>query len=538
MNLIGKNQTFFLKDKLFLLVFVVCAASILFRMNVYDPTIPVLMDSLSFFSYAIDIHVLGGLPENYTVSKPGWSILLSWLFSIFDFSETNSYMQIQRLASIFISGVTVFPLYFLCNIFVEKRYSIVAAVLFAFAPRLIENSMYGSTEPFFILFITMTILFFLKNSKKYIYVSFLFAGISTIIRPEGFFLFLAISLMLIFKFKNEKFKFPKYLCAIIIFTVVLLPFALHDEYVNPETSIFSRIIDSPSQYFQTSDEEVRTNSGDLVITTSKISVITGIEYFTKYLGWVLIPIFIIIAPIGFFLFLKNRSFARISIVVITIFTAIPAFYAYSFPLPESKYLYFLFPSFTVFSIIPIKLFVEKFQKKNIILSIILAAIIVSSVLFYYYQFDPNHDIESSLIAKHVVDNTTMVNTYYPESIFIKSLDIPQEWSDLKSFHENADRTKRPMGVNAIVNYIPHKIVGINPDKFESVESFILEYDKQFSHLIVDSMDNRPKFLKDIFENEDVYPYLIKEWDSKNEGFTYHVKIFKIDYDLFNLEAEK
>ena len=132
----------------------------------------------------------------------------------------------------------------------------------------------------------------------------------------------------------------------------------------------------------------------------------------------------------------------------------------------------------------------------------------------------------------------MVNTYYPESIFIKSLDIPQKWSDLKSFHENADRTKRPMGYNAIVNYIPHKIVGINPDKFESAESFILEYDKQFSHLIVDSMDNRPKFLKDIFENEDVYPYLIKEWDSKNEGFTYHVKIFKIDYDLFNLEAEK
>ena len=95
-----------------------------------------------------------------------------------------------------------------------------------------------------------------------------------------------------------------------------------------------------------------------------------------------------------------------------------------------------------------------------------------------------------------------------------------------------------MGYNAIVNYIPHKIVGINPDKFESAESFILEYDKQFSHLIVDSMDNRPKFLKDIFENEDEYPYLIKEWDSKNEGFTYHVKIFKINYDLFNLETKK
>ena len=83
--------------------------------------------------------------------------------------------------------------------------------MFAFAPRLVENSMYGSTEPLFILFLTTTILLFLKNSKKCTYISFLFAGISTLIRPEGFFLFLAMSFLLIFKLKNEKFKFPKYL---------------------------------------------------------------------------------------------------------------------------------------------------------------------------------------------------------------------------------------------------------------------------------------------------------------------------------------
>ena len=29
-----------------------------------------------------------------------------------------------------------------------------------------------------------------------------------------------------------------------------------------------------------------------------------------------------------------------------------------------KYLFFIFPSFAIFSILPIKLFVEKFQKKN------------------------------------------------------------------------------------------------------------------------------------------------------------------------------
>ena len=60
MNLMQKNRTFFLKNKLLILVFAVWAISLSFRMNVYDPTVPILMDSLNFLSYAIDIHVLGG----------------------------------------------------------------------------------------------------------------------------------------------------------------------------------------------------------------------------------------------------------------------------------------------------------------------------------------------------------------------------------------------------------------------------------------------------------------------------------------------
>ena len=526
MNLTQKKLNAFSKNKLFLLVVGVCVASLSFRINIYDPTMPILMDSLEFFSYAIDIHVLGGLPENYAVAKPGWSFLLTGLFSMFDLTETHSYMQLQRLASIFISSITIFPLYFLCNIFVEKKYSIIGIALFAFSPRLIENSMYGTAEPFYILFFIMAILFFLKNSK-WIYLSFLFAGISTLIRPEGFFLFLAMSLILIFKFKNEKFKFPKYVFAIIIFMTILLPFMIYAEHVNPETSIFSRIITSTDQYFQTSNEEIRTTTDGRLFVTSKVSITTGAEYFAKYLGWIMIPMFIA-TPVGVILFLKNRSYTKISIVVIAIIISIPAFYAYSFPLAETKYLYFLLPLFTIFSILPIKLFIEKFQKKNIMVALIFSIIILSGVLFYYYQFDSSHDKESMLIAKHIVDNTTTVNTYHPESIFIKSLDLPEKWSDLISFYKNAERTE-----SAMVAHIPHKITRINSDKFESVETLILEHNKQFSHIIVDSKDNRPKFFKDIFENENNYPYLIKEWDSADEGFTYHVKIFRVDYDLFN-----
>jgi len=40
-------------------------------------------------------------------------------------------------------------------------------------------------------------------------------------------------------------------------------------------------------------------------------------------------------------------------------------------------------------------------------------------------------------------------------------------------------------------------------------------------------------LLDIFNQENKYPFLTKEYDSKENGFNYHIKIFKIDYDLYN-----
>jgi len=40
-------------------------------------------------------------------------------------------------------------------------------------------------------------------------------------------------------------------------------------------------------------------------------------------------------------------------------------------------------------------------------------------------------------------------------------------------------------------------------------------------------------LRDIFNHENKYPFLVKEYDSRENGFNYHVKLFKIDYDLYN-----
>ena len=56
--------------------------------------------------------------------------------------------------------------------------------------------------------------------------------------------------------------------------------------------------------------------------------------------------------------------------------------------------------------------------------------------------------------------------------------------------------------------------------------------------MIDNNDNRSEFLYDIFIYEEKYPYLIKQFDSRDENITYNVKIFKIDYDKFELSYQE
>jgi hypothetical protein len=68
------------------------------------------------------------------------------------------------------------------------------------------------------------------------------------------------------------------------------------------------------------------------------------------------------------------------------------------------------------------------------------------------------------------------------------------------------------------------------------EYFELLKKQKVTHLLLDKENNVRLIddelrihLRDIFENEQNYPFLIKEYDSKENGFKYHLKLFKIDY---------
>jgi 4-amino-4-deoxy-L-arabinose transferase-like glycosyltransferase len=520
-----KQSIQFSKYNLFYLICGIWLIGLIFRLFYYDETIPLNMDALFYFMYSVDITSIGKLPENYDIAKPGWSYLLGVVFSIFNFEYTMQYMQLQKLLSISISSLTVFPLFFLIKKFSQSKYALLGVLIFAVEPRIIQNSLSGNAESIFIFFIVTTILLFLNKNNKIIYLSFLFAGIATIIRPEGLFLFIGISISYIIRFRKTQFVIPKYIFALIIFILILTPVILHKEQEGMNDTVFQR-----AYFTLLGDDNYKETIITLEVDSSQKNdsiFISTTEQFLKYLGWILIPLFIILAPIGFVLFFKNFNTEKLTIIILTISMTMPALYAYSLPLLELKYLYFLFPMFCIFATFSLKPIFEKFKRNNILFLIFFILILSSSILFTDYKFDYQKEHEAVIIAEYVVKNTKVINSYYPESRHILGIQIVDNWKNLQEFFQNNESIPK---VNNVIEFKKESIITfVNPNNYQTLDSFLNNSEnKKITHLILDGSNSQPDFLIEIFYDEQKYDFIEKIYDSKDNNLEYHVKIFQVN----------
>jgi len=349
------------------------------------------------------------------------------------------------------------------------------------------------------------LVFFLSNNKKLVYASFAVIAASTLVRSEGIFLFFAISIMFFVQNRHDKLVIPKYIPAILIFFIILGPMMYHQTDIRGDDRIFSRI----GMGIEYGNE------------TGISFFIEGITNFAKFFAWNTIPIFIIFLPIGFFIFLKKMDFKKLTVLVSGFCMALPALYAYSIPALDTRYLYPLYPLFCVIAIFSLEPFIKrihyKIKARNLIGIIFVGIVIISFLFLEYERIDLQHEKESLSISKIIFEKIENVNSFYPEDKYLKSVEILQKFPDL-SF---------PM-------FYTKNIFDIN--NFNTLKDFIKENEK-VTHIVTDDNVKRPQFLKEIFEKEDDYPFLEKVYDSKDEGFDYQVKIFKINYDILEKEIE-
>lgn len=508
----NKISNFFHNPIIFIGVIIVI--SLIIRLSFF-PNFPLTLDSLDYFFYASDISINQKIPINYTPANNGWPIFLSAFFTIFQFDSVISYMNLQRMLSIGISVLTVIPIFFLCKKFFDKNLSLVGAAIFAFEPRLIQNSLFGITDALYLFLISVTLLTFL-GSKKIIYFSFIFASFATLVRSEGIMILIFISIMFFIKFRNEKSEFPKFILAMGIMILILIPVMIFKQEVSGSDIIFSRSVTAVSvfdQYMKDGNEY------------GKSPLFTGIEYFSKYFLWNLIPIFMFFIPIGIFYLFKKMDFRKSFIIIGIISFSIPAFWAYSLPLQDSRYLFFIYPFLILISLYALeKISMKKYS--NLFLSLIVMGIFASSLIFLEFKMDNNHERESYLISMEITKKIKVANSFPPESKFIEVTKYPEKWNDFIPYFQT-DRQH-----NISIRNSLQDIQLVDSEKYENIKDLIKNAYPKLTHIIVDDTFDKDNYLYHIYENEENYQFLEKVYDSEEHGFMYHVKMFKIDFDKF------
>ena len=214
------------------------------------------------------------------------------------------------------------------------------------------------------------------------------------VRYEGVILLLLISILYFVRYRKNRKKLLKYSIAISIFILIMLPMSYAKISATGNDGIGESVLSGAEMY------GIEASSNQENILVGIFSYVTaGLEAFIKYFGWIMIPYFILFVPLGIFLMLKQKNENSLFIIFSIIILSIPALYAYSRGIQETRYLYLLYPIFCIISIFAIKFLQEKVKK--IVIVIVIVIIISSTIFLIIKDTDYEHEREAFEIAKYV-----------------------------------------------------------------------------------------------------------------------------------------
>ncbi len=476
--------------------------------------IPLNSDNFAYFMYAID-HSLG---QNSTmqVSNNGWPLFVSFFFSLYNSNNFLDYMALQRILSVVISSLTAIPIYFLCRKFFDEKFALLGSLIFVFEPRIIQNSTFGITDPLYILLIVIGMVLILSSSYKKNYLAFIAIALASTVRIEGLFLLPAFVLVFFLKNSINKEKIFHVSVSVLIFILIISAVGILRMNESGSDSFLSRVNDSTKDL---------TDSPEIKMYGSTINLIsTGLLNMFKFLGWSQIPMLIFVVPIGFVLMIKDRKIIKF-VLSIGFFIILPAIYAFSFA-SDTRY---LFPLYPIFALLALFLFRWIYENKNRFFKISLISLVVliaiSSPLFLIWKdIDRDHENAVYEIMREMIPSNAVINNFEPESGYVFSAGISQMNNFPRTWAEISTNTAivQIRGTNSMEELLTSS--GYHEDRFG--RSFLVE---KITHIVVKE-DNNPAFLNDVFENEEKYDYLTKEYDSKEKGHDIYFKLFRINYE--------
>jgi uncharacterized membrane protein len=503
-KILKKLKLDYIAKRTILYLIIISSVSLFIRLYYFPFDIPLTHDAVGYFWYAIETNVLGYFPSQYPFPNTGWPIFLSLIFGVVDSNNFIDYMTIQRLATIIISTLTIIPVYFLCRKFFSNSLSIIGVLLFAFEPHMIQHSILGLTDTLYILLIISSFLLIQSSNKKLVYFSFVIAALSALVRYEGLLFLIVLTVIFFIRFRKESKVILNYILAFGIYVLALLPILLIRIHDTGDDGLISHVIGGAKV-----TTAIASSQSDVSPDLTTFLII-GFQNLIKYTGWVMIPYFVIFAPIGLILGIKKKNPQYFYVIISIIILSIPSLYAYSREIQDTRYLLVLMPFFTILSLFLIEYISNKTNRRKLFFIIFIIIIFISSCTFLEIKkVDLEHEREAVAISQEVMKLTKVTNVYLPESKYLKTASIDNNFPVIKN---NTITETRTLNINNL-----------------SIIDFIKNNEKNnITHIVVD--DNTEfENLNNLFLNDEKYPYLIKVYDSLEHGFKYHVKIYKIDY---------
>jgi hypothetical protein len=489
------------------------------RLHYIPYQIPIDFDGMDYFTYTVAMSREGYFPIGYLQLNFGWSTFLAPIFSIVPSNEMLELMNVQRIMSSIISVLTAIPIYFICKIFFKKNIAILGAVLFLFDPRIIENSVLGITDPLFIFFITLTIMFLFIKESKFFYLSFIFVALAGFTRYEGLLLIIPLVISFFLRKNFKKLTIIKFGIGIILF-ISIIGFINSTAYENSSLDITSPLF-SGTTFISNHVLSDNPNTVDKVLyvdaeNRTQLFSSTAIITYLMYLCWIMIPILGLFIIPGVFLTKKKITKNKITFVIFLGFISLAPLYAYGRGIEETRYLYPLIPILILFSCQFFDYISKKWNIKIITIIVILISIILSIVFLEYNKEDYGYEEAIYDASYFVIKNAEGVNDY--EGGNLRTAALENSWPELPPMDERMEMIKP---VKKIQSY-----------EYDSLTQYLKNNENnKLTHLVIPENHKTP-FLKEVFHNEINYPFLKNVYNSQENGFNNEIKIFEINYERF------
>ena len=259
--------------------------------------------------------------------------------------------------------------------------------------------------------------------------------------------------------------------------------------------------------------------------------------FLRSTALAIFPIFFVFLPLGIFGFFRNRNFDKYVVLFFLIFMSLTVVYVSIREVQDPRYFLTLFPILSLFSVYTVNEIYKKFNKTKLITIVFIAAVLLSSLVYLdYTKTDYGHERDAYHIGLEVSKITSIINDYHPEIKYVHNkIDVA---SHLGTFPVLSSEIKQKVKLIRTFDYaacVRDKALesGCRQYDFTSLNEFIdVGKNEGLTHIVVDKNPKRPEFLKNVFKNEEKFPYLTKIYDSSEHDYEYHIKIFHIDYEKF------